>query len=230
MNCRKIEILLPEYAAGRLGHTEREKLERHLKTCAGCREELAGINEFFKLAATEVTEQVEVPEGYFDTVWPDLYSRIQDEKLNERKLSIIERLKELVPVRRLPGFQVVNFALISIVCIFLFIINTNEFDRGSPDAGLPQIAREQDAQGSPEEDARVEPAAGEQKIPDQLAGDSSGPEREPLEEWGQYLNPEKQREMYESLTDYLAEKIISLDETGLLSARPVNPKPGRAES
>ena len=47
MSCRKFEILLPDYAAGRLGQAEKEKLERHLETCAGCREELEGIKSVF---------------------------------------------------------------------------------------------------------------------------------------------------------------------------------------
>ena len=35
--------------------------------------------------------------------------------------------------------------------------------------------------------------------------------KEPLEQWGQYLNPDKQRQMYDSLTDHLAEVLVMLD-------------------
>lgn len=45
MDCTNVEVrdLLPEYAAGRLGAVERERVERHLAGCAECTDELSLI-------------------------------------------------------------------------------------------------------------------------------------------------------------------------------------------
>ncbi|WP_214073251.1 zf-HC2 domain-containing protein [Mucilaginibacter sp. dw_454] len=43
MECEKLEGLFTGWAAGSLTKAEKEQMERHLDTCAGCREELAGM-------------------------------------------------------------------------------------------------------------------------------------------------------------------------------------------
>jgi hypothetical protein len=215
MSCRKFEIMLPDYAAGLLYDSERESLERHLETCLACREELAGIRSFMESATTEPGEELDIPEGYFDRVWPDLYSRIQDEKLNEKRSDISESIKVLLPVRRIPGFQAINLVLIAVVCVLLIVINNDNFQSGTPQ---PQLAQQQQPQ---------EPRAENSGQP---SGAIQVPEAEQLGQLGRYLDPAKQREMYESLTDFLANKILSIEEQGPTSTDCENTRPERVSS
>ncbi|HUU28056.1 MAG TPA: zf-HC2 domain-containing protein [archaeon] len=203
MTCREIEILLPEYAARRLDEAGRKRVERHLEACAKCRLELSEIEKLFDFAAARFPGREEVPEGYFDTVWPRLYSRIQAEKLNEPEVSIFKRLWESLPVPRPGAFQLVNLVLIMLVGFSLYLSYRS-------DRGTPAVTRQQPAIEAVKPDtSRNEPVYKEEKALADLGPSDSTRER--LKELGQYLNPRKQREMYESLTDYIAEVVVLLD-------------------
>jgi len=206
MTCREIELLLAEYADGRLGDVERKMVEDHLQSCTRCREELSGIEEMFAYAAPGFASREEAPEGYFDTVWPKLYSRIQEEKLNEPKIPTMERVRQFRLFRSLGTFQLVNIVLIVIVGFSLYLVNLRE--SGSSTETLPQMLNESIAVDTSRTQSPA--VSGTQTIPEDLAASGTGSESDPLAKWGQYLDPEKQRQMYESLTDYLAEVVIKI--------------------
>ena len=45
MTCLEVRELLPEHAIGVLGEPERERIQRHLQWCAGCRKEAGDLGQ-----------------------------------------------------------------------------------------------------------------------------------------------------------------------------------------
>ncbi|MBN1292440.1 MAG: zf-HC2 domain-containing protein [Candidatus Latescibacteria bacterium] len=207
MNCRDIEKLLPEYAAQCLDDTKAGLVREHLETCSSCRKELAGITELFEYAKPSVTEDVDAPDGYYDELWPSLYSRIRDEGLDKPSLTVMHRIREFTQSYRHRAFVYANVALILIASIWLY--TSYRGDKGRPGTGYFQKIVESFSPGTkhePEEKTGItRTQTAELPIRNLNITDTS------VKAIGTLINPEKQEKMYDSLTDYLAEKLITLD-------------------
>lgn len=207
MNCRDIEKLLPEYAAKCLDEAKTEFVGSHLETCAACRKELAEINELFDFAKPVTAVLADAPDGYFGEVWPALYRRIQQEGLNKKKMSVRERLTNFVRSYRLRTFQLANAAVILIVSVWLY--SSYREDKTTPGVSFLRKVVES---FSPE--TTIETGGIDSPVQKQTAGllnyDLRISEKS-LQMMEKFIHPEKQQQMYDSLTDYLAEKLITLD-------------------
>lgn len=207
MNCRDIEKLLPEYADKCLDDAKLELVRGHLETCAACRKELAEITELFDFAKPVTAVRADAPDGYFGEVWPALYSRIQQEKLNTKSIPVIERLTDFVRSYRLRTFQLANAAVILIVSVWLY--SSYKDDKATPGAGFLRKVVES---FSPE--TTIETGVSDSPVHQQVAGllnyDLRISEKN-IQKMEKFIHPEKQQQMYDSLTDYLAQKLITLD-------------------
>jgi len=207
MNCRDIEKLLPEYAAKCLDDTKTKVVGSHLQTCAACRKELAEITELFDFAQPVKAEQTEAPDGYFGEVWTALYRRIQQEGLNTKRMPVFERLTGLVRLYRFRTFQLVNIAVILIVSVWLYSSYRDEkttpnvsFLRKVVESFSPETKTDKEQKTGTAQRQTAELPAHDLNIPDKS-----------LKAMESLINPEKQGKMYDSLTDFLAEKLITLD-------------------
>ncbi len=207
MNCRDIEKLLPEYADKCLDDAKTELVGSHLETCAACRKELAEITELFEFTKPVMAVLADAPDGYFDEVWPALYSRIQQEGLNKKKMPVLERLTNFVKSYRLRTFQLVNVAVILVVSVWLY--SSYRRDKEAPGVSFLRKVVES---FSPE--TTIETDGIDSPVRKQTAGLLNYDLRiseQSLQKMEKFIHPEKQQKMYDSLTDYLAEKLITLD-------------------
>jgi anti-sigma factor RsiW len=81
-------LLLPEYLSGQLSDVEREEVERHLQSCAGCKEELdsmAGLRAQLK----ETQEQAPGPSA---RVRAEVFRRLDERRAP--RVSLIDRFAE----------------------------------------------------------------------------------------------------------------------------------------
>jgi predicted anti-sigma-YlaC factor YlaD len=62
VTCLEVRELLPEHAIGVLGELERERIQRHLQTCAGCRKEAGDLGQAASTLAFALPP-AGVPEG-----------------------------------------------------------------------------------------------------------------------------------------------------------------------
>lgn len=83
MECSNILLLLPEYIENRLNSDENKLVAGHLDRCESCLYELNEIKSLFSVTEPAEFQKENVPAGYFDELWPDLYKRIQKEGLNQ---------------------------------------------------------------------------------------------------------------------------------------------------
>jgi hypothetical protein len=67
VTCLEVRELLPEHAIGVLGEPERERIQRHLQTCAGCRKEAGDLGQAASTLAFAL-QPVRVPEGLGEQV------------------------------------------------------------------------------------------------------------------------------------------------------------------
>ena len=67
MTCLEVRELLPEHAIGVLGELEHQRVQRHLKTCAGCRKEAGDLGQAASTLAFAVAP-APLPEGLDDRV------------------------------------------------------------------------------------------------------------------------------------------------------------------
>ena len=67
MTCLEVRELLPEHAIGVLGELEHQRIQRHLKTCAGCRKEAGDLGQAASTLAFALAP-APVPEGLDDRV------------------------------------------------------------------------------------------------------------------------------------------------------------------
>jgi len=204
MNCSDILKLLPEYTDQRLDDDKMKIVKSHLENCPTCRRELS---ETEKLLRFTEPAKVEAPEGYFDTIWHSLYSRIQAEGLNKPVTSIVDRLTDFLQSYRHRAFQLVNVTLILVVSILLY--SSLKKDSVSPPATFFQKITESFSHYNGGEVAE-KITKGQGVLADVMTM-GLGSSEEPLEGLKNFINPEKQRQVYDSVTDYLAEMLIKLD-------------------
>ena len=67
MTCLEVRELLPEHAIGVLGELDRERIQRHLQTCAGCRKEAGDLGQAASTLAFALPP-ARVPEGLGERV------------------------------------------------------------------------------------------------------------------------------------------------------------------
>ena len=67
MTCLEVRELLPEHAIGVLGEPERERIQRHLQWCAGCRKEAGDLEQAASTLAFALAP-APVPEGLGERV------------------------------------------------------------------------------------------------------------------------------------------------------------------
>ena len=67
MTCLEVRELLPEHAIGVLGELEHQRVQRHLKTCAGCRKEAGDLGQAASTLAFALAP-APLPEGLDDRV------------------------------------------------------------------------------------------------------------------------------------------------------------------
>ncbi|HET8525443.1 MAG TPA: zf-HC2 domain-containing protein, partial [Actinomycetota bacterium] len=67
MTCLEVRELLPEHAIGVLGELDRERIHRHLLTCAGCRKEAGDLGQAASTLAFALPP-AQVPEGLGEQV------------------------------------------------------------------------------------------------------------------------------------------------------------------
>ena len=67
MTCLEVRELLPEHAIGVLGEPDRERIQRHLQWCAGCRKEAGDLGQAASTLAFALAP-VPVPEGLGERV------------------------------------------------------------------------------------------------------------------------------------------------------------------
>jgi len=67
VTCLEVRELLPEHAIGVLGELEHQRVQRHLKTCAGCRKEAGDLGQAASTLAFAVAP-APLPEGLDDRV------------------------------------------------------------------------------------------------------------------------------------------------------------------
>ena len=71
MTCLEVRELLPEHAIGVLGEPERERIQRHLQWCAGCRKEAGDLEQAASKLAFALAP-APVPEGLGERVVADI--------------------------------------------------------------------------------------------------------------------------------------------------------------
>ena len=71
MTCLEVRELLPEHAIGVLGEPERERIQRHLQWCAGCRKEAGDLEQAASKLAFALAP-APVPEGLGESVVADI--------------------------------------------------------------------------------------------------------------------------------------------------------------
>ena len=75
MNCTRSRDLLSEYADGALDAETRADLEKHLSSCAECREEL---ETFRKLKEMTQPMKLAMPDdAYWERYWSSVYNRLE---------------------------------------------------------------------------------------------------------------------------------------------------------
>jgi len=71
VTCLEVRELLPEHAIGVLGEPERERIQRHLQWCAGCRKEAGDLGQAASTLAFALAP-APVPEGLGERVVADI--------------------------------------------------------------------------------------------------------------------------------------------------------------
>jgi hypothetical protein len=206
--CHEIEILLAEYVSGRLDPSQREAVDSHLAACQSCRRELAGIESLFGQIAPSSSGEPIVPEEFFYSTWPALYSRIQAEGLArpEPRRGLAGRLRELLTVRRPGAYGLVNLGLILLVSLGLYLAYIQE--------SRPLALNDQQIEAASltwnDKEPVLEGYLDKGKILAAVAGLGVSADRDPLDNLGRLLDPGNQRRMYDNLTDSVADLLVSL--------------------
>ena len=90
MECTRIKDLLSEYVDGMLDAQTEARVEKHLSTCQGCKEELAGLKALVKELST--LESMEAPKDFLDQVHERMEPRFSLRKVL-RMLFVPARIK-----------------------------------------------------------------------------------------------------------------------------------------
>ena len=109
MECAEIEKFLSEYIDGTLDRETRDLVEKHLRTCKACREELASLRAVVKELGS--LESVEAPADFLDKV----HERIEQPS---RFAKILRAL--FVPTRIKIPFQLATAAATAVLVFSLF--------------------------------------------------------------------------------------------------------------
>ena len=73
MQCRQIQQLIPDYVQGGLTNDIKTRLEAHLNTCHGCREEARLMKKTWRLIGE--VEDIEPAPNYISRFWTGIESR-----------------------------------------------------------------------------------------------------------------------------------------------------------
>ena len=206
MNCSIIENLLPEYKVGRLDENNMKMVADHLENCSSCRNELSGIEELLHFTGQTVSSPIEEPEGFFETIWPSLYQRIQIEGLNNQAASVLDYFKIIPQILRPRAVQLANIALIFIVSIWLY--SSYEASNSDATSFIQQKIAESFSPGT--NSSVTEKINKGQNV---LVGAMTfglGTSENPVEDLKELFDPEKQSEMYDAVTDFLADIVIKI--------------------
>jgi predicted anti-sigma-YlaC factor YlaD len=89
MKCNEIHILFSEYLEDSLEPSEKEKVERHLEECDGCRLELEEIKRLYGLLEQDKVPPME--EDYWTNFIPRVRARIEEKK--RPKFSLVPKTR-----------------------------------------------------------------------------------------------------------------------------------------
>lgn len=205
MNCREIKPLLPEYAAGRLSQGETERAAAHLKSCTSCRADFLEITRFIESIRRE-EPKTDTPQGFFETVWDNLYRRIQKEGLNKQRETVFGRLTDFLCSFRPGVFQIVNVVLIISAGTWFFVSYRADITKPSQtlvqnliERATPQLQNEMGEKIDKGRETLVD-----------IMSMGLASKGEPIEKLKNFIDPEKQRQLYNSVTDYLADVVIKV--------------------
>lgn len=205
MNCREIKPLLPEYTAGRLSQEETERIASHLKSCTFCRADSLEITRFIESIRRE-EPKTDTPPGFFETVWDNLYRRIQKEGLNKPGETILRRLTDFLYSFRPGVFQIVNVVLIISAGTWFFVSYRADITKPSQtlvqnliERATPQLQNEMGEKIDKGRETLVD-----------IMSMGLASKGEPIEKLKNFIDPEKQRQLYNSLTDGLADIVIKI--------------------
>lgn len=120
-HCDDIQDHLPFYAAGQMTALERGAIQRHLATCAACREQLAT----WQIVAEVVRAEAEVRVGDGNGVLPPLEIGIEPhrrrEHREEKSMILVKPMRSAQSLRRTPNQKSFITALVALFAAFLLI-------------------------------------------------------------------------------------------------------------
>jgi predicted anti-sigma-YlaC factor YlaD len=122
MSCEKVLMAMMAEADGESAELSREEIQRHLDTCADCRDEIVRMER-----VNELFQHVTPPERMVD-LWPAVSSRL-DQRAADRRwqpyvvvgmLLLIYKLFEMLPARD-PGWAIKLVPLILFGALLVFL-------------------------------------------------------------------------------------------------------------
>jgi len=208
MNCRDIQIFLPEFAKGYLEGEESRMVERHLEECSNCREELARIQDMLREFEQTFPAHDESPDAYGESIWSVLYTRIRKENLHIAPRGVSAIIRDCIMNYRPGVLQAVNIALITVVGIWFFVSYRADMPGRSGNMiqsmigeSLPETQKKSAEQLLEKKDALV----------GAIARVAANPEV-PFDRIQNFLNRDSQNKLYDSVTDFFADVVIKLSE------------------
>ncbi len=130
MKHEKIKELLPLYIDGGLTEQEKKLVKEHLQNCEECREELKKYRENRDLLSS--IEKEKAPAGFDKSVLNKIYHNPENEQFNNKKKSILKRIKNFftLPVKVPAGVVAlaVVVLLVSITGLPGIFLGDNNFD------------------------------------------------------------------------------------------------------
>ncbi len=208
MECPTAQSYLPEFARGFLGEEENQEVMRHLERCPDCRREFADIRQTLE-EFDRAGYAVHIPaDEYGDSIWDSLYEKIRNKNLHTKPQGIGGKIGDAIMNWRPGILQVVNIALIISVGAWFYISYSTDSTEG--DRGLVQTMI---GKASPDAPKR----AAEQLVQKKnalfiaVARVASNPDL-PLEKIQEILTQEREDELYDSVTDFIADMVIRLSE------------------
>ncbi len=130
MKCKKYREQIILYMYGEISDSEQTEIERHMKTCSACAEDLEFTRSVFSRIAE--ADQVEIPDAGWDKIWNRIESGIHP---------IHRPIVSSIPI---PRWIPVTAALLAILAVGIFI---GRYLPSTPQSGLEQSAQVPDFSG-----------------------------------------------------------------------------------
>ncbi len=208
MQCSEIVLLLPEYSKELLSDNDKNSVKSHITKCSNCRTELEEIQDLLKFASSGIENNIMPPDGFFESVWSDLYKRIQNEGLNFEKKTLGNRINHLFEYIKPRSFQFAAGTAVVLLSVVMYF--SVQVDKSTPkESFLSNIIKSMGADGPSQELASRIGSSRETFTNIMTFGTASGDQS--LQSFSAILNSESRRGFYDQLTDYLADAVINLN-------------------